>query len=170
MKYFFVFLLFLIPTSSFCGEIYKKPKDFVFDSFGGKIPKIQTLNLNEDDIHNIKLITKQKYNIKKVRYWQEGTKIAFILEDIGKTKPITTGYLIENSEINEVKVLIYRESHGWEVKYPFFTNQFKEVSLDDNNKLSKHIESISGATLSVNALKRMAKIALYLSSKISTQI
>lgn len=166
MKPVLIIISLFLTTQAFAGEIYKQPKDFVSESFDGKIPKMKILALSEKDRAAIKEITGQKAHFRKVKYWSNGTKNAFILEDIGKTKPITTGYLIENSKINNVQVLIYRESHGWEVKYPFFTKQFKEVSLDEDKKLSKHIEAISGATLSVNALKRMAKIALYLNSKI----
>jgi len=170
MRYLLTLAILLLSVPTIAGEVYKKPKDFISNSFDGEIPKAKTLLMSEDDIYNIKKITKQKYNFKKVKYWQRNSKTAFILEDIGKTKPITTGYLVEDSKINNVQVLIYRESHGWEVKYPFFTKQFKETSLNEDNKLSKSIEAISGATLSVNALRRMAKVALYLESRINAKL
>ncbi|WP_069472977.1 FMN-binding protein [Candidatus Marithrix sp. Canyon 246] len=73
----------------------------------------------------------------------------WILEEIGKKKPITTGIVINKGRIERFKVLIFRETRGWEVCYPFFTNQFKGNSLNNFS----HIDGISGATLSVRALK-----------------
>jgi hypothetical protein len=59
-------------------------------------------------------------------------------------------------------VLIFRESRGWEVRHDFFTDQFKGVTLNDDRELDLPIDNISGATLSVRALTRLARLALYL--------
>ncbi len=59
-----------------------------------------------------------------------------------------------DNAIQDVKVLVFRESRGWEVKYPFFTDQFNQVQLNNEKELNKHIDGISGATLSVNALRK----------------
>jgi Na+-transporting NADH:ubiquinone oxidoreductase subunit NqrC len=48
------------------------------------------------------------------------------------------------------------------VRYPFFTDQFNGLQLDENNRLQRKIDGISGATLSVNALTRLARLALHL--------
>ena len=42
----------------------------------------------------------------------------------------------------------------------FFTRQFQGVSLTSNDKLSKKIDGITGATLSVWALQKVARLAL----------
>ena len=62
----------------------------------------------------------------------------------------------------DVKVLIFRESRGWEVRYPFFTDQFKGATLVTDNNLDRKIDGITGATLSVNALTKLGRIALLL--------
>lgn len=64
-------------------------------------------------------------------------------------------------------MLIYRESGGWEVRYPVFTDQFRQASLTENGKLDVTIDGMFGATLSVNALTRLARVALYLDSQVS---
>ena len=64
-----------------------------------------------------------------------------------------------------MKVLIYRESHGWEVKHEFFTDQFKDIGLKSNNKLDGYIDNISGATMSVDALRNLGRLALYLTQQ-----
>jgi len=59
-----------------------------------------------------------------------------------------------------MQVLAYRESRGGEVQQDFFTKQFKEARLTENDKLNKKIDGITGATLSVWALQKMARLAL----------
>jgi hypothetical protein len=66
-----------------------------------------------------------------------------------------------------MQVLIYRESYGWEVRYPFFTDQFTGLQLDDDLHLTDSIDGISGATLSVNALTKLSRLALYLHNEVN---
>ncbi len=138
-----------------------KPSAFIASSFKGK-PQAGALTLSKKMQVEIKRFIGRAYSPAKVRYWTDGTRTAWILSEIGKTKPITTGYVVAKGKIERVQVLIYRESHGWEVRQPFFTRQFSGAGLDHKAKLSKRIDNISGATLSVTALTKMAKLALYL--------
>jgi Na+-translocating ferredoxin:NAD+ oxidoreductase RnfG subunit len=69
--------------------------------------------------------------------------------------------VVDAQQVELVKVLAYRESRGWEVKHPAFTQQFVEASLVEN-KLDKHIDGITGATLSVRAMTKVVTLALYL--------
>lgn len=90
----------------------------------------------------------------------------WIINEIGKTKPITVAIIIKNKKITRLKVLAFRESRGWEVKHSFFTDQFKQNSLNPNLSLSKPIDGISGATLSVRALTKTAQLALFFDSQL----
>ncbi|MCV6604514.1 MAG: FMN-binding protein, partial [Porticoccaceae bacterium] len=65
--------------------------------------------------------------------------------------------------IEQVKILEFRESRGWEVRYPFFTKQFIGVGLAHKKRyrLDSHIDGITGATLSVRAVKKVATLALF---------
>jgi len=58
------------------------------------------------------------------------------------------------------RVLIFRETRGGEVRYPFFTDQFAGIMLGRDTLLSREIDGISGATLSVNALVKLTRLAL----------
>ena len=69
--------------------------------------------------------------------------------------------LIEDGAIEDVRVLEFRESRGWEIRYPFFTRQFQNARLQ-GDRLTQNIDGITGATLSVRAMKRMATAALLL--------
>ena len=64
--------------------------------------------------------------------------------------------------LEKVKVLIFRESRGWEVKHDFFGQQFIGAKLTAKNRLDTSIDNISGATLSVNAVTSISRMALLL--------
>ena len=98
----------------------------------------------------------------RFRYWGADGKTVWILDEIGKERPITAGVVIENGKIADVQVLVFRESRGWEVKYDFFTQQFANLQLNTNQQLNKQVDNITGATLSVRAMTRMARAALLL--------
>jgi hypothetical protein len=88
------------------------------------------------------------------------------MEEIGKESPITVGIHIKQQAIVKTKVLVYRESRGDEVRHDFFTDQFKMARLTSERQLDRHIDGITGATLSVRALTKLSRIALYLDSKL----
>ncbi len=150
----------------FAGGVYQQPADFIKQVFNNTPPKAAVLWLKAELKQQIIEILDHKYKSLRIRYWQREDKTVWILEEIGKEKLITTGIVIRNSQIEQVKVLIFRESRGWEVRHDFFTDQFKQAKLKDNHRLDKTIDNISGATLSVRAVKKLARIALLLDQHI----
>jgi len=98
----------------------------------------------------------------RIRYWYADTKTAWIIDEIGKEQPITFGVVVAEQSIHALRVMQFRESRGWEIRYPFFTSQFAQLRLADGGALSHGIDGISGATLSVKAATRSAKLALAL--------
>jgi hypothetical protein len=153
------------------GGVYQKPDEFINQVFNNKPPKAEVLWLKKDLKKQITDILDHKYNGLRVRYWQQNKgsnlKSVWVLDEIGKDKPITTGFVINNGQIDLVKVLVFRESRGWEVRHDFFTDQFKQATLKSDYNLSQSIDNISGATLSVRAIRKLAKIALLLDQEIS---
>ncbi|MCG7921078.1 MAG: FMN-binding protein [Candidatus Thiodiazotropha lotti] len=117
----------------------------------------------------LKKIFGHKYPGLRIRYWtnDENTdQTAWILNETGKVKPITFGVVVNNHQIASIAVLVFRESRGWEIKQTFFSDQFVGASLTERLRLNRHIDSISGATLSVIAMKKVARAALYLSRQV----
>ncbi|GAB5453410.1 MAG: hypothetical protein Hals2KO_37380 [Halioglobus sp.] len=102
----------------------------------------------------------------RLRYWQADSRSAWILEHIGKEKPITFGVVVREGRIERVEVLAFRESRGWEIRYPFFTEQFGGVGLAEDGYLTGHIDGITGATLSVRAAEKVARMALWLDAQV----
>lgn len=102
------------------------------------------------------------YPALRIRFWHHGDRTAWILNEIGKEMPITTGIVVEGERIVAINVLEYRESRGGEVRHGFFRNQFLGATRGEKSGLDRHIQGITGATLSVQAMRRMATAALQL--------
>ncbi|HEY9036544.1 MAG TPA: FMN-binding protein [Pseudomonadales bacterium] len=102
----------------------------------------------------------------RLRYWPVDGGTVWIMDEIGKERPITVGVVVRAGAITRVKVLEYRESRGGEVRYPFFTKQFQGATLHEQ-QLDRSIDGISGATLSVRAVRNVARLALYLDARVS---
>ncbi len=160
-------MLSIPPT--FAGGVYQQPADFIHQTFNDEPPKPSLLWLEKDLKKQITKILDHKYKGLRVRYWKKNNMSAWVLEEIGKEKPITVGIVINNQMIERVKVLAFRESRGWEVKHDFFTNQFKQNTLTDELRLTQPIDGISGATLSVRALTKVAQLALFFNSQITNE-
>ncbi len=157
----------IFNTPGKADQVYLEPEQFLTEVFGDAKPDPKILWITKDlRAVTTKIMTHNK-GPRRIRYWTKGSQSAWILEEIGKVKPITTGIVINDGRIERVSVLIYRESRGWEVRHSFFTDQFLEARLVENYQLSTSIDGISGATLSVSALTRLAQLALYLHEQIA---
>lgn len=169
-RIFFVnfFIIFMLAGSGnvFAKGVYQQPEEFVKESFSGSPPPPRVLWLKDDLTGQIENILQHNYPGRRIRYWADTDRSVWILEEVGKKKPITTGILIRHDKIENIKVLVFRETRGWEVKHAFFTNQFIGAELDDSRQLDRHIDGISGATLSVRAVTKLARIALLLNKSI----
>ena len=127
------------------------------------------MTLSGDLSKQIKKILDHRYKKIRVPYWQEDCRTAWVLEEIGKERPITTGFIVNSQGLEKVKVLIFRESRGWEVKHEFFAQQFIGAKLNEKNKLNKIIDNISGATMSVNAVTSISRMALLLHNHVTKE-
>ena len=166
-----IFLLFSISFSNtFAEGTYQKPADFVKESFSSKPPKSSVLWITKSLKPAIYKIMGHDLAALRVRYWARDGKTVWILNEIGKKHPITVGLVVKQNRIQRLKVLIFRESRGWEVRHPFFTEQFKQIGITSENKLERNIDGISGATLSVTALKKLARLALYFHQQVKDKI
>lgn len=162
---FLLLLLLVVPASLYALGTYQAPEDFIQETFAGGKPAAKTVWITDSMQPEIQRILGHPFAPRRVRYWQVGGRSAWVLEEVGKEEPITTGIVVNDGKIEQVRVLVYRESRGDEVRYPRFTGQFTGAGLKGNQELDRVIDVISGATLSVNALTRLARLALYLDSQ-----
>jgi FMN-binding domain len=158
--------IFLMAAVFASGEEYLSREDFLNLAFTDAEYSMEKLWLTENLVNAAKEKVGHAPRGLRQRYWRHASTTAWILEDIGKEKPITLGVVIEGSDIERVEVLAFRESRGYEIRYPFFTRQFPGVQLADDGYLSKDIDGITGATLSVRAVERMSRMALWLNQQV----
>src|SRR5262249_19236525 len=90
-------------------------------------------------------------------------KYALVLNEIGKTEPITfmVGMSLEG-KVTEVVIMEFRENRGWEVKEKRFLNQFRGKTVRNAIRVDEDIINYTGATLSSKAVARGVKRALLL--------
>ena len=167
---FFVSLIALASLNLTSAKgVYLEPEVFLSDTFNQAAPEPSRLLVKGELKKDIKNILGHRYKSFRIPYWQKDGRTVWILEEIGKELPITAGFVVSNNKIEQFKVLIFRESRGWEVRHDYFTRQFKDAYLKPNKKLSQHIDNVTGATLSVNAMKKLSRMALYLHDHVTSQ-
>ena len=142
------------------GDVYQEPDAFVAEVFGSK-PAPKVLWLTKDIQAQAAAILGHPPAQLRQRYWSDARRSVWILEEIGKEEFITAGFVVADGRVDHVRVLVYRESRGGEVRYPAFLKQFKNSKLAQGNTLDRSIDGIAGATLSVGAMERMARLALF---------
>lgn len=151
-------------------RVFVRTSDYVNSFFNGEPPKKSTVWVVgdlRDDIN--KIINGADSTPVRYRYWQEGDRTLWVLDSIGHSNPITAGIVVEDNKILDISVLIYRENRGHEIQGRHHRTQYYGAFLDNNNNLNTPINGISGSTLSVNALKRMARIALLLHNNVTEE-
>lgn len=157
-------LSLLVPAAAM-AEIYLTPEQFVQAAFGAATlktaPTVETLWLTKDVATQAENILGHAPKQVRLKFWKVGLQTAWILDEIGKEEPITAGFVVENGKILQANILAYRESRGGEVRHANFLKQYQGASLQQDAQLNKTIDGISGATLSVRAVGRMARLALY---------
>ena len=148
-------------------RVYQQPDAFVAEAFRGHAPAPAVLWLTGDLKTAVRAILDHDYPAMRLRYWGEAARSVWVLEEIGKELPITVGIVVENNRIAQMRVLVFRESRGWEIESPAFIRQYLGATLKPAQgakppQLDRPIDGISGATLSVRALSKLSRLALLL--------
>jgi len=162
-------LLLPVYTGALAGGTYQEPDAFLADIFSDDTPKPAVIWLTGERKIAVEQLLGHRYPSLRIRYWRRARRSAWILNEVGKDLPITVGMVINEGRLEIIKVLVFRESRGEEIRHPFFTDQFKDARLDHKGNLDRTIDGISGATLSVRAMKKLARLALYLDAEARKQ-
>jgi len=81
--------------------------------------------------------------------------IGYAILDKANSKITNFDYLVllnTKLEIVNIKILIYRESHGGEISSKRWLRQFFGLGINNHAKLQDNIDGISGATISVRSM------------------
>jgi len=160
-------IVMLWAAAAAAKDVYQTPEAFLEEVFDGSLPEPEALWLTGELRKQVDELLRHSSPGLRVRYWKRGERTAWILEDIGKYEPITTGVVVNSGRLQRIKVLIYRESRGWQVRHDWFTRQFEGARLTEDRRLDTNIDGISGATLSVRALTGIAELALFLHRQVT---
>jgi hypothetical protein len=157
-----VFGLAVWVSHAHAERVYQQPDAFVAEAFKAQPPAPAVLWLTGKLKAEVRAILDHDYPAMRLRYWGENGRSVWVLDEIGKESPITVGIVVENNRIAQMRVLVFRESRGWEVESPAFIRQYLGAALTSDQTLDRHIDGISGATLSVRALSKLSRLALLL--------
>ena len=157
-----VVIALLLPALVRAATVYETHAEFLNRAFSNSPPEPGIVWLSGERKSTVGELLGHDYPALRLRYWCQAERSAWELEEVGKELPITVGVVVEKNYIKSLKVLTYRENRGGEVTTPAFTDQFDGTRLATNNALDTTIDGISGATLSVQALTRLAAMALFL--------
>ena len=168
-------LLFLFALRPLQATTYVTQQEYLSSAFSAVPINAGVVWLRGEVRQQVEQILGHRYPALRIRYWQTdndplrpGSGRVWILEEIGKELPITAGFLVNRGRIENAEVLAFRESRGWEIRLPAFKKQFEGQQLTPKKRLTGTVDGISGATLSVSAMKRMARLALYLDQHVET--
>ncbi len=119
----------------------------------------------------VRAILGHPYGQARVRYWRRDDRYVWVLDEIGKEFPITAGFVVDAGALAQARVLVYRESRGQEISNAGFLAQFEGARLkgQDASALTRRIDGITGATMSVDAMDRMARLALWFTAQVRAQ-
>lgn len=170
-RHFLIAAMFLAPYLAWAAPgMYQERHEFLAEVFFNEVPAPTVVWVTSDLREQATKILGHLPPSLRIRYWQRHQQSAWIIDEIGKERPITIGVGIRAGQIQTVRVLEFREAYGWEVRYPFFTEQFTGAELGANQGLTIDVDSISGATLSVSAVRRVAALALFLHEQTSPNL
>ena len=157
-----VFMALTVISAYAREEIIQAPELFVAEALEGHTPPPGIVWLTKEIASGAHKILGHAPAQLRQRYWADHGKTVWVLEEIGKEEPITAGFVVEGGRILYARVLVYRESRGGEIRYSAFLKQYEGIRLTSDDRLDRPVDGISGATLSVQAMGRMARFALYL--------
>ncbi|MDX1804167.1 MAG: FMN-binding protein [Alcanivorax sp.] len=146
---------------------YLSQADFLQQAFAGVSFQGRLLVPDAGLRQRITALLGHPLRARRLHYWQADGRTAWVIDEIGRDEPITLGIVVGAQGIEQLKVLAYRETRGGEVTRSAFLRQFNGASLNHDQALTTPIDGITGATLSVHAVTRAARLALLLTATVT---
>jgi hypothetical protein len=144
-------------------SVHETQDQFLAETFGATVPAPKFLELDGAAQSQLSAALGHNYQQARLRYWKANGKTAWVIEDKGRDgyQLTTAAFAVKGGAIDIARVLIYRESHGEEVADASFLNQLSGAKAA-GSELDHKVDNISGATLSVKMMQRMARAAITL--------
>ncbi len=151
-------------------QIFLTPEEARAEVFpNGRYYQQDTLRFSSEEVRQARQALRRAEPLDSVLvvtrvYGRDGKFLGYavITEELGKYRPITFIVGVRpDFSVEKVAVMVYRESHGGQVRLPRFLYQYRGKTLRDPIQTYRDIVNISGATISVNSLNRGVKKVLY---------
>lgn len=147
-------------------RLFQAPDAFLSEVFNGAVPAPQVLSLDAAAQSRISAVFGRPFPQSRVRYWTQDGRTAWIFDDLGKKgyQPTTSGFVVrDGGQVDVARVLIYKESRGEQIGDAPFLAQLAGAKANGTG-LDVAVDNISGATLSVQMMVRMARTAIELNA------
>jgi len=128
----------------------------------GRASPASTLEIRGPLARRVDELLGRSYPHATATYWREGARSAWLLSLPGKWGPVTAVFLVDDGRLCRVEILHHREQRGRAVRNPGFLRQFEGAALRPDLRMDRRIEGLSGATISTDAVRNMARLALLL--------
>jgi Na+-translocating ferredoxin:NAD+ oxidoreductase RnfG subunit len=159
-------IILFIPLLVSANGIKEKTEGIIRSEFGDNVHiSFKKIQIPIKVKNKIELAIQQRFFDTSVFLWkisQNDSLIAIGLMDnvYGKAQPITflTIFTLEGN-VHSNHIIKYREEHGGQVSNKDWNKQF--VGLNKSSKFDE-IDGISGATISVNSIKKGVKKLMFL--------
>ncbi len=164
-KIYVIICCCLITVSDLPGNgIRESSENFIIESCGSDTNfDFKKFMISAELRQIIEKECEQKFYRDEVIYWEiyKGSELKYIavIDNVyGKTLPITFLVIFNlDGSIYRNTVIKYREEHGGEVSGKNWLAQFNGRNRDSSFNVGSDIQSISGATISVNSVSRGIK-------------
>lgn len=161
-------MMIAMPVGAYDETEYTTPEVFLSKVYGSDVPGISLMPLRGETRERAERALGHRYSGMRLRYWHQSGTTAWMIDEKSKDMPMTIGIGINpDGKISVLELLVYREPRGGEIHQAGFRQQYMGVGLTPADTLTKAVDGITGATLSVDALNRVAAMALILHQSVA---
>jgi len=145
--------------------VLSDPQEALARAFENK-SEVCSLKIDDEMVHYLegrlhRILTEKSVDIRRGEGPGGKTRYAVVTNEIGKYRPFTFLIVLDSDlRVSYLELLIYRESHGYEIARKRFLSQYKGKDLRDKLRPTKDIVNIAGATLSVRGVSHGVKKVL----------
>jgi len=163
-----IYYLILSSANIIAQEIKERTEAIIAESFGKDVNfSFRKYTLRYNIKREIENTVKQKFfkdwlYVYKISVQDSAITFGFLDNVIGKSMPITFFVLLDAAgNIISTNIIQYREPYGGAVSNENWNEQFTGKNSDSDFAVGESVNSISGATISVNSVtKGIRKIVL----------
>jgi hypothetical protein len=158
------FLVALLPAlAARADQVFLSEGEAPRALFGsGVAAERKVLELSDGELADLGRLVGRKIEVRKYPYLEVSSAeprppgqpgrlqgYVFVLDVIGQSLPITFAVGVKaDGIVQDIQVMVYRESHGGEVRERRFRAQFSGKTLQQPLVVGKDVDAISGATIS----------------------